>query len=280
MQVEIIQNGKVLNTYQHAGKRYVEVPALGPYQIRLGNHSFKRRMAVISVDGINVVDGEDAAIDGQGYVLEAFQTITIKGWRRTDSEVAEFIFGSDGTSYAQGTGRGVRNTASIGIAVFDEKEKPFVINWPIYIRRPDPWRPYEPWYPTSPWYGEVQSTPVHNTLYASNSGGGGGGTFSCGNTLGLESESATVNSVQCSNAIPTPDMDMGTGYGERATMHTMTTTFEKASDTPATVLTFQYGTRDKLKSWGVPVSKPVRMEPNPFPASSRVACKPPTGWTG
>ena len=121
MQLEIVgKKGRVLRSIAHNGQVYVEAPKVGEYVIRLRNTSAVRRKAVVSVDGVNVLDGKDAGFDGRGYVLRPWETIDIPGWMRTDSTCAKFEFKEQGGSYAAQTGRGTSNVGVIGVAVFDE----------------------------------------------------------------------------------------------------------------------------------------------------------------
>ena len=124
--VEIVQGGRTLRQYNHGGRVFVEAPPEGDYSIRLTNRSWGRRLCVLSVDGLNAIDGTDAGFNGPGYVLNGFQSITVKGWRRSDSEVAAFRFNPVGEGYAEKTGRGSANTGRIGVAVFEER-----VNWTL-----------------------------------------------------------------------------------------------------------------------------------------------------
>jgi hypothetical protein len=81
-------------------------------------------LAIISVDGINIVNGEKAGFDGPGYVILPGQTVNIPGWHRTDEEVAKFEFKPQDKSYSAQTGQGTSNTGVIGLAVYDEKAHP------------------------------------------------------------------------------------------------------------------------------------------------------------
>lgn len=122
MQAEILNaNGQPLRHVLHNNQMYVEVPPSGEYSIRLTNNSPQRKMAVLSVDGINAISGDTAGFTGQGYVLDAWNSITVKGFLRSNSECARFTFGRVENSYSAQTGRGTSNVGVIGVAVFGEK---------------------------------------------------------------------------------------------------------------------------------------------------------------
>ena len=80
-------------------------------------------LAVVSVDGVNVVSGKTASIDQGGYVLNPYQTVDITGWRKSYSSVAALVFSSPYDSYAARTGR-PGNVGVIGVAVFRELRRP------------------------------------------------------------------------------------------------------------------------------------------------------------
>jgi len=121
MQVEVIQNGQCLRKIEHLGHTYVEAPPSGEYEIRITNNSPHRRLAVLAVDGINVINGQNASYDGGGYVLDPWQSTTVPGFLRSNKECARFTFTEKSGSYANQTGRGTTNNGVIGVAVFDEK---------------------------------------------------------------------------------------------------------------------------------------------------------------
>ena len=113
-------SGARLDVYRHDGQAYVEGRPGQRYAIRLVNRSGVRVLAVLSVDGINAVSGQDADPGQAGYVLEPHQSTDIAGWRKNLSEVAGFSFTSLPDSYAARTDR-PDNAGVIGIAVFREK---------------------------------------------------------------------------------------------------------------------------------------------------------------
>lgn len=287
MHVEVLQSGRVLRSTHHQGQVYLEAPPEGEYEIRLTNTSLSRRLAVVSVDGINVIDGKDAGYEGSGYVLNALQSMTIKGFLRSNSECARFTFAAAGGSYAAQTGRGTKNTGMIGVAVFDEKPKPPVFvpptiivkeehhhhhhGWP-YVR---PWHPYRPdfWWECS---GNSNNVTLGGSQVYGSTGGMDSMSFSCSTESTMDSVDLTAETQV--KGVSAQAVDIGTAYGKAEAFYTSTTDFERATTAPAFVLTFRYGTAEKLKEWGVPVMEPKAVSaPTAFPASPGYA-QPPAGW--
>lgn len=89
------------------------------YVIQLRNDTGNRVEAVVTVDGLDVIDGEDGRLDKRGYIVGPFSTIEIDGFRRSMSEVAAFRFGRVRDSYASAKGK-ARNVGVIGVAFFTE----------------------------------------------------------------------------------------------------------------------------------------------------------------
>jgi hypothetical protein len=90
------------------------------YALEFQNRTDTRFEVVASVDGLDVLDGEDGNVDKRGYLLGAYQTLTIDGFRDSQSSVAAFRFGDVGRSYAASKGK-ARNVGVIGIALFREQ---------------------------------------------------------------------------------------------------------------------------------------------------------------
>ena len=112
--------GTTLPTYAHDGKLYVAGTPGHRYGVRLVNRTGARVLTVLSVDGVNAITGESADPNQSGYVLGAYDSTEVDGWRKNMSEVAEFNFTNLGDSYAARTGR-PNNVGVIGVAVFREK---------------------------------------------------------------------------------------------------------------------------------------------------------------
>ena len=136
--------GQPYNHYYQAGKAYVAGNPGERYSIRLSNRSGERVLAVLSVDGVNVITGETASPQQSGYVLAPYASVEIAGWRKSDREVAQFYFTALPDSYAARTQR-PQHVGVIGVAAFREKPLPP----PLPIAPEPQYRKQGPW-------GEVQ----------------------------------------------------------------------------------------------------------------------------
>jgi hypothetical protein len=91
------------------------------YSIVVKNLCKSRLELVMSVDGLDVIDGKSAAMSKRGYVIAPDETLEIHGWRTGHDAVARFRFSSVAGSYANLRHGDHRNVGVIGLAVFDEK---------------------------------------------------------------------------------------------------------------------------------------------------------------
>lgn len=112
--------GKRLPVYWHEGRAYVAGKPGNEYQISLRNRQREEILAVVSVDGVNVITGQSADPAQSGYVLSPYGGLDIQGWRKSWSETAAFYFTSLGDSYAARTGR-PKDVGVIGVALFRKK---------------------------------------------------------------------------------------------------------------------------------------------------------------
>ena len=134
---ELVDDGQQrLPTFAHEGRRFV-LGTLGErYRVHIVNPTSSRVEAVISVDGLDAVDGHPASLGKRGYVIPAFGDITVDGWRTSLDTVAAFRFSSVRDSFASRTEHD-RNVGVIGVAFF--RERP-----PVVWRPPVAWRGASP----------------------------------------------------------------------------------------------------------------------------------------
>lgn len=130
-EIELIDgSGTPLPTFAHDGRFYVLGQVGQRYSIRVRNPTPHRVEAVISVDGLDVIDGETAAVTKRGYLVAPYADIKIDGFRVSNHQVAAFRFSSVANSYAGRKGV-ARNVGVIGVALFAERvEQPLVLPEP------------------------------------------------------------------------------------------------------------------------------------------------------
>ena len=232
--VEIIDRteGRVLPMYWHDGRRYVVGKPGNEYAVRIRNGGAGRILAVMSVDGVNVITGDTASPRQSGYVLSPYESTEIAGWRTSLSRTAAFYFTSLPDSYAARTGR-PDNVGVIGVAVFGERARPIALN---DLRRKDAARDE---------VGAAQA-PASPAPAVRN-----------------EAATGSVAREQSSR--------LGTGYGRGEASYASYTQFERATDTPAETITIYYDSYENLLAQGVPVAPAplARFQPNPFPDRGR-----------
>ena len=232
--------------YYHDGKMYVAGKPGDRYAVQVANRTGARILAVISVDGVNVISGETASYEQAGYVFWPWQSYEVTGWRKNQNEVAAFYFTSLSDSYAARTDR-PQNVGVIGVAVFREQ-------------RPQP-RPVIP----SPSPSEKQSGAT----------GTPGSKESLGDSAG--SASGMASEAKPLPASPVQDAErvapfalrrqekLGTGHGEREQSYVSYTDFRRASTHPDEILTIYYDSQENLVARGIIPGAPRVAEPRPFP---------------
>ena len=97
--------GTSLVVYPKDGRRYIVGTPGHEYAVRIRNNTAERILAVTSVDGVNVVSSETASPEQSGYVIDAYGSVEISGWRKSLERTAAFYFTDLGDSYATRTGR-------------------------------------------------------------------------------------------------------------------------------------------------------------------------------
>lgn len=114
-------SGRFLNGFESSGRDYVIGEAGQRYVIVVQNHAPMRIEVVVSVDGLDVIDGRPASFGKRGYLVDAHGTLEIDGFRQSEEEVAAFRFGSVRDSYASKKTGDARNVGVIGVALFHEQ---------------------------------------------------------------------------------------------------------------------------------------------------------------
>jgi hypothetical protein len=227
------------------GRRWIAGEPRHEYGIRLRNLTGDRVLAVVSVDGVNVVTGQTASTAQSGYVLAPWGEARIDGWRKSLDRVAAFYFTALSNSYAARTGR-PDDVGVIGVAVFRERAAPIEPPPPPMLDAPYS-RDERAAAPSAPSASrESANAAAPPELAAKRSA-------DAGRADALAGESSAQR--------------LGTGHGRRLDSRVEWTDFERASDAPDCVLAFHYDSRRTLVAMGVlPPERYARTPPNPFPA--------------
>jgi hypothetical protein len=218
---------RTLPVYQHQGRHYVAGRPGNEYQIRVRNRTGDDLLAVVSVDGVNAVNGETAHWSQTGYVLGSRQAYDIRGWRKSLARVAAFHFTDHPNSYAERTGR-PDNVGVVGVALFRRKAEPAAL---IEEPLPQPRLQEEPW----------PSGTRGDSPYPS----GADGRF------GFGAGALSAEAAEARRARPQRSPSLGTGHGRSETSRVGYTQFERATASPEEVITLHYDTYANLVALGV-----------------------------
>jgi hypothetical protein len=221
-----------LPVYRHAGIAYVAGQPGHEYRLTLRNRTGAELLAVVSVDGVNVITGQTADPSQSGYVIAPHGRLVIQGWRKSLAQTAAFYFTDLADSYAARTGR-AHNVGVIGVAVFRKKHVP-------------------------------PPVPIAREAFPGSAGDADAGKRSA------PAESAGAPSAE-SNAPRRVEAErqsrLGTGHGRREHSQARYVQFERASSQPAQVVQLRYDSRANLVARGV-IREPGDCAwpcPRPFP---------------
>jgi hypothetical protein len=219
--------GRELPVHWHQGQAWVVGRPGNEYEIRVRNRAGEDLLAVVSVDGVNVVSGETASPRQGGYVVSPWDTTRISGWRKSLGESAAFYFTSLGDSYAGRTGR-PDNVGVIGVALFQRKRPP-----PPLIDVP-----HEPW---------DRSGRERYFLEPAAPASPGARQESHAEKLGRSGA------------------PLGTGHGRRESSPVREVEFERRTREPVEIIAIRYDSYRNLVAQGVLHPAPAMRDPNPFP---------------
>ncbi len=115
------EGGHFLSGFVAGGKSYIVGEPGHRYTIVVKNRTDLRFEVVMSVDGLDVLDGKTASFGKRGYLVEPRGELEVDGWRQSTDAVAAFRFGSVRGSYAGQKTGDTRNVGVIGFAYFHER---------------------------------------------------------------------------------------------------------------------------------------------------------------
>ena len=203
--------------YDDSGRKWVEARPDTRFVIEIKNNCGNNALAVVSVDGLNVIDGKRAELKNErGYVIDRYSSTKISGWRTSLDEVREFVFTDNkDEDFSHKLGADEDNTGVIGIAMFKEKTASWIYHFPYY-----------PYYISSPtWVYNTTTTalnsgttdsnlrdgsePLSGTIYSVSSGSMTNCTSICNTVNASMTSSVTTNGI-----LNEDDMSMSTMQGD------------------------------------------------------------------
>ena len=301
--VEVVTpEGDTLDTFFQKGRYYVHGAHGQRYTIRVTNPTSQRIEAVVSVDGLDVIDGESGDLRKRGYVVPAHGTVLIEGWRTSLADVASFRFSSVKGSYAGRKGK-ARNVGVIAVAIFAEQAAPqIIVDEPVDYYYEDDDGYYgdkvEGYLDRGAPRAKRPAAPPPEATGSARGGGGGGGDGAAADSVEAEAPTRVTVGGSASGAVAPTSRDercctkpaerrerlgLGTEFGESRHSAASYTRFVRASDRPVAVAELRYNDTAGLKALGILVEPlpdadelMTRETADPFPGARGFA-RPPAG---
>lgn len=278
--MRVLVNGRPTREYSHKGMSFIESRHGTNYSIRLKNDNSFKVMAVLSVDGLDVITGKAAEESNKGYILDPYSNVEIKGYRISDQNSAAFIFTSKGKSYVKSATGDARNSGVIGVRVFKEKYKAPApqptVNGTNGVGSVTICANYVSSGLNSLGTSTNSSTQTYSAnMSAPKAASKGAGGQSCGGVLRSMS---TANSFDA--PISYNQFDTGTGWGKKLDDKVKKEYFDKG-DLLTEIVTF-YASKTALVDMGLDLDEDPRVseEPQMPKAFKSKYCEPPKGWVG
>jgi hypothetical protein len=279
--IEVLVDGRRQAVYRHKAQSYILGHLGRRYSLRIRNRSHRRVEAVVTVDGRDVLDGKRGSWSKRGYLIPAYGSVEIDGWRISQKQVAAFRFSTVSNSYAARTGK-ARNVGVIGVALFPERRRRSYV--------PQPYYRYDE---------EDERLGRRDSDGASRSSGPAPESKSEGTPAreapapsadaddALASRESVRRRSRGKRTAPTRRPGLGTAFGERRHSPIREVRFVRANTKrPSALLGLRYNDRRGLIAMGVDLRQhdrrrhevTMRENANPFPAEHRRYVAPPPGW--
>lgn len=261
-ELQVLIGGTPALTFRQDGETFVVGHVGERYTLRIVNRTGRRVEAVVSVDGRDVIDGKPADWrEKRGYLVPAWGSVDIDGWRLSQQQAAAFRFSTVSESYAAKTGN-AREVGVIGVAIFPERWYPPARPQPLYAP------------PPAPWNGGLRDD-LEGRQRA--------------NAAPRAEEKPPAPTAPASPSAPLAHKSaerpgLGTEFGEAVTSQVTEVPFERALQRPEIVIGARYNDRTGLIALGIDVDSgamteaELRRGAEPFPVVERGYAVPPPGW--
>ena len=183
-------------------RRYFQAFRGRNYALSIANHTGERAGVLISVDGLNVVNGGRSSLSNTEpmYVLGPYERAVIRGWRTSLHDVRRFVFVDEERSYAERTGQANGDLGWIRVLSFREQRPQVWIEPRVRGGDEDQSEPYGARTPREE--GKASPSP---TAAPSPSG----------REARTEKDGLAKPRAESFQGQPAPESNPGTGWGER-----------------------------------------------------------------
>lgn len=259
-----------------------------PFILKLRNDCAQRVLSVVSIDGINIIDGQPCTPESRGYVVPAYTTVDIQGWRTSLQEVSSFTFEAKDKAYAQTVVGGTQNCGVIAAKFFSEKwqwrQNMLLEGKTEHHHHHHHHHPYTVYPVAIPLVAPVTTFPIYTCS--------SGPQYACanepnqpvtmnnlatvGNVTAMYTATAdTDKSVAHEGLIQAnvPDFKLGTGWGAAKADSVSETTFDR--DTEICTITLYYAEAADLEKIGVNLAKDLAVTPSVVLPQAFGFCRPP-----
>ena len=244
--------GAPLRVWRDHGRPVVAGRPGARYAVRVTNRTGERVLAVVAIDGVNIVTGQTAASDQDGYVLAPYERASLTGWRKSHTEVADFEFTSLENSYAARTGR-PDDVGVIGVAVFRESRRDVgVIAQPDVVAAAPRARTEAPLARDAPAARAPAANMPPPAAPVTRADAAG--------TVATESARGQAD-ARLAKSAPQPADRLGTGHGDREYSYVTDTAFERLTVSPEDVVRIRYDSFANLVAAGIVPRSVARAQP-------------------
>ena len=266
-ELAVCVNGRSVKEYVHNQHTFIEGKKGSEYTVKLKNQSSTRVLAVLSIDGLDVLKGKSAELADNGYIINPYSSIEIKGYRITDNDVASFIFQNKKDSYAATTGK-ENNVGVIGVRYYGERVES---------------EPYQNFigkqmntFGSTSYLHYVHPKQIHTNFNYGYSGSATDINNNYNSLFGIYNSAALA--LSC-NYNTNNSLDLGTSWGEK--IQDKVTHIEFKRGELLSEISLYYASKDILKQKGIDFNeyKKISIE-NELPRAFNDYCIPPKGWNG
>lgn len=232
----VTENGNTITEFSKDGLTFIEGRKGSEYKIKITNGTWTKIKVVISVDGLDIMTGKRATPNAGGYVLNAYETQLIDGWRINNDEVRKFFFTNQKNSYNAKTGNDTNNLGVIGIIGYKLHVQPIINEYYNSLNS-----------------GKYYVGGLHETFSSTLYGSSLSTNMSMGATLLSKGNQPEVRTRAIAS--------VGTGMGKVETSKVVTVN-DIFESTPYASLMMYYKTKKELEAMGIIVA-PVKSKPLP-----------------